>query len=45
MTPYGNWLDAPIMSLSKGRIKRKKKKTMTSGSLLSFSEIGLGAQI
>jgi hypothetical protein len=38
MTPYGNWLDALIVFLSKGRKKRrKKKKTMTSGSLLSFS--------
>ena len=33
MTPYGNRLDVLIMSLSKGR----RKKTMTSGSLLSFS--------
>jgi len=33
MTPYGNRLDALIVSLSKGRRKRKKKRTMTSGSL------------
>jgi len=37
MTLYGYRLDALIVPLSKGRRKRKKKKTMMSGPLLSFS--------
>ena len=37
MTSYNNWLNALIVSMSKGRRKRKNKKTLTSGSLISFS--------